>query len=231
MTVTLTAQDRTTTVGDVLVTFTELTPPSNWVGYRIYHQSFDSPDAQWTLVHETRTLQTTYQVPIYTYANTEVQRFSVVTLTVESGTGRLLEDGFGTTVTLTILGIDRDYWLVHPERPELSILLEQVTDDSLERQHEVQTVTLLGRGRKVNVGEELGLTGSLSIAFRDSDMGTARRKRQDLQALYALGERLYLRDPFGDVTPIAIERMSYQHIPGTGSHEATDVSLQITEVV
>ena len=222
-------QDRSTTVGDVLVSFTD-TQPDDWVGYRIYHQSDDSPDARWTQVYETRVPQASYQVSIYQYSNADVQRFAVVTLTVEPSTGRLLESDFSNQRALTILGVDRSYWLVHPTIPSLSILLENVTDDSLEREYEVQVVTLLGRGRKANVGSELGLSGSLSVALRDNELGTARRKRQDLESLFQRGERLFLRDPFGDVTPIVLESVSYKHIPGTGSVEAVDVTLPITEV-
>lgn len=220
--------DQTITNGRVVINWTA-SQGAQWFAYRIYHQSAED-DQIWTLVYETVTAAPSYSVNIYQYSNAITQRFTVVEVTTEVGTGRILEGTYGQYNEFTPDSVDADYWLIHTN-PALSIRFDNVVSDDFTDEWERHEFKLLGRGRKVNLGSRIGRVGTLEIQMRDSTTGTARAKRKELTDLYALGDPVWLRDPFGDLVKIAIGEPSFNRIPGLALHEAVNVNLPYSEVI
>lgn len=111
-----------------------------------------------------------------------------------------------------------------------TVTLHIVTDESWEVEYESQVINLLGRGRKVNLGERWGAKGSLSAQLRNNVTATARAQRLALEAVRDTGAVVTMTNPFGDAMPVFIETMSFTRVPGVGDHEAVDVSLSYVEV-
>lgn len=201
-----------------------------WWGYRIYLRAADSPD--WTLLYETTTAQGSYSIDLYLYSNATTQHVTVVEVSVESGTGRVIEDlsHYNDYNSFTPSNTDNYYALLHTN-PANNVTLKIVTKDDFEEEYETHEMTLLGRGRKVNVGARLGRTGSLTLQLRDDVDSTARVKRQELIALWGLGDPVWLRDPFGDLYRVSLGAPKFSRIEGLGLHEAVDVTLPYSEVV
>lgn len=126
--------------------------------------------------------------------------------------------------------VSDSYWVIDPD--DLGAWkLGPVTADSYNDEYEEAEYSVIGRGRKVDVGERIGYSGTLTAQLRDSPGLTARQKRIRLEELKKTqNRRLYLRNPFGDVFRVSVRAMQFTRIAGVGQSEFVDVSIPYSEV-
>jgi hypothetical protein len=141
--------------------------------------------------------------------------------------GDIVESTNGTTVT--VYPSSEGYWLVAPADSS-ALWLAGVTDDSYTDEYESETYTIIGRGRHVDRGDHLGLTGTLTAKIRDRDGLTARQRKQRLEAVKLANTTLYLRTPFGDVYRVSVDNIGISRISGVGKSEFIDVTIPYAEV-
>ena len=137
--------------------------------------------------------------------------------------------------------LDGDYyWLLAPELqgadPSVysagvnALQLWHVTADSFSEEYEEETLNLIGRGRKKEVGTRYGFTGELALSLRAVNGENAREQRLQLQDIYASGDPMYLKTPFADVFFVALGAPAYEREAGRGSVESTKVTMPYEEV-
>ncbi len=124
------------------------------------------------------------------------------------------------------------YWIVSNDNPTLSMRLPHVTADSYSEEYERESYVIKGRGRKVDRGVRMGVTGSLTAELRDIPEGlTARQQRQNIMILQSLIGDVYLRNPFGDVWKVSPPSISVERVPGVGIKEIVRLTIPYEEVV
>jgi len=217
--------DLTGSSGYVTISWTGLTPRVDHYAYRVYHRSAGA--VAWTLLTENQGGTGTGSYDVYQFANGGTQELTLVETTIDIN-GYLTELSFANANSFTPTG-DAKYWLVHPTNSSLTMMLPIVTSDSYTEEVEHQAIQLLGRGRKINLGERYGVTGSLSMMLIGNANDSAREQRVAFQALVGSGSNLFLRNPFGDLWNVWIGNPSYDRV-ATGSTETMNVSFDYTEV-
>ncbi len=217
--------DLSGTSGYVEVSWSGISLDPNHYGFRIYHRQVGAPS--WTLLTEIIPATGTGSYDAYQYANTVQQEITVVEVTIDVD-GYLSEGTYDDENTFTPSG-DNAYWLVHPTNQSLTMRIPLVQSDSFSEENEHEVLQLLGRGRKVNLGERFGVTGSLSARLTDG-ASSARAQRLALQNLADSGTELFLRNPFGDLWKVWIGDVTYSLVAGTGSTEVYDIDFSYTEV-
>jgi hypothetical protein len=91
-------------------------------------------------------------------------------------------------------------------------------------------INLIGRGRRVEYGTRYGQQGSLTAQLRNTPEITARGQRIAIEMLRNAQLKTYLRNPFGDVWAVALNSAQFTRVPGTGLHEAVDVTIEYAEI-
>jgi hypothetical protein len=126
------------------------------------------------------------------------------------------------------------YWLFGGTNGSLvevdMINLYNVTADSFIDETETAEFNIMGRGRYVEKGDELGVRGTLEMKIRSYGNVSPRMKRRLLllfKQTYSVG---YLRNPFGDIYKVYVGDMSVSRLAGVGESEFCDVSIPYTEV-
>lgn len=133
--------------------------------------------------------------------------------------------------TVSVTGLD--YWLIGGQNGGLSttaIRLHNVVKDDFTDESEEAEFTIMGRGRYVEVGDHLGVKGTLEAQIRDTGGTTAREKRVQLLSFKRNNQVVMLRNPFGDLFRVQLGNMSITRIAGTGKSEFCDISIPYTEV-
>lgn len=132
-----------------------------------------------------------------------------------------------------VIPVSDAYWLVTPVTASSSpsgVRLSIVSDDQYTDEYEEATYNVIGRGRHVDYGERLGKTGSLTAKIRNTAAYTARQKRQQVLAYKEAVSVMYLRDPFGDVSRVAVSNIGVSRIAGVGKSEFVDLTVPYSEV-
>lgn len=132
-----------------------------------------------------------------------------------------------------VVPVSDGYWFIHPATDDAdadAFKFSIVTGDSFTEDQEEAEFIVIGRGRVVNKGQKLGVTGQLDVQLRNTGGTTARQKRLRLKVLQEETRQLYLRNPFGDIFKVSTSGMSISRISGVGGNEFCDVSLTYTEV-
>ena len=226
-----TLTDLSTTVGYIRCQWTDASKPANFYAWRVYHRDVQEPS--WTKVFETFIDSAAYDENVYGWANAVPQEMVVVGVSQDPGTGALTETAYSGAVIFTPIATDANYWLVHPDDPGFIVRLQMVKSAPSQYGNDHQVLDLIGRGNKVNVGDDtMSVSGSLSFQLYNILGGrTARQQRQDIVALSRLGVRLFLRTPFGDMWSIFLRTVSVDPVAGVaGQIEAANGSLSFVEV-
>lgn len=143
--------------------------------------------------------------------------------------GERIESTVGEPVGVYLPG--GGYWLVDEVDPaRYNARLYNVTQESFKQNRERAEVVVVGRGRHVDVGENAGMSGTMTAQLRASGDVDARQMRAKLDELASLGGSVYLRNPFGDVIRVSIGDPEYTRIPGVGLSEFVDVTISYSEV-
>lgn len=119
------------------------------------------------------------------------------------------------------------YWILMDTG---SISLAIVTGDSYTDEYEESEVIIYGRGRYVDRGSYLGISGSLDVQLRDTGSTTARVKKQQLEDLKENFQNTYLRTPFGDIYKVSVGNIGVGRIAGVGASEFCDVTIPYSQV-
>lgn len=122
------------------------------------------------------------------------------------------------------------YWLINPYDESLNFKLANVVDDGYTDEFEQEPIVIIGRGRKINYGTHIGISGSLSAQIRGSSTKTAREIKVQLETLKRSLVSYYLRTPFGDTWLVSLGNITITRIAGVGTSEFVDVDVPYMEV-
>ena len=230
---TSTLTDNTGTTGEVNITWTDSEKPSDFYAYRLYQRR--TSDTDYTKIYETQDSLTNYSHDTYGWANTVEQEIILIIVSQDATTGALSESAYTGGNTFTPTG-NTKYSLVHPTTPSLTVILGITVGDSFTEETESETIQLLdangeGGGRKINVGADYGIAGTLRVQLREhTTYGTAAAQLAAIRALRADQSYVFLRDPFGGLTKIWFSSISIDRIAGVGTNELMDISFDYEEV-
>lgn len=221
----------------VRVAWTNAAQDSDFVAYRVYRRymktaipALDVEDTanNWYLMYETSELLTNYTFDDYLAPlNTQVE-YAVVQLADRFGS--LIESNLVSGSFIT-LAADRYYFVPMVLIGGIaSFEANNVTGDTFSRDVEQETIHVKGRGRQVQIGDDLGYSGTLVIKNRNPT--TARRDRQFFELVSAEYNSVYVKNPFGDVVLVALGVVSSTRQAGYGgSADIVDISLPYTEII
>jgi hypothetical protein len=218
-----TLTDLVHTQGYVRVQWTNAGVGASFYAMRLYRRL---PGEAWELLFQTTSNQSNYtyddwRAPVNVPVEYDVVRVNSV--------GGVLSEETKTPSTITPLG--SDYWLIHPSLAAFNLRLAHVTEDSFKDEVEQEVMHLLGRGRKTDYGDVLGVDGSITADLRDISGGLTGRAQQILlRSLYRERTHVYLRNPFGDVYKIKLGEPDFSRTPGMGLRDFTSVTFTYQEV-
>lgn len=220
----------------VTVTWTNAAQDAGWVSYRVYRRymvpaisdlDIDHTATVWTLMYETTTAQSNYT--FLDYASPLNKPIDYVVVQLADRFGSLIESDITAFSTITQAG-DRYYFV--PEVPIGTIAAFEaanVTSDGFTKEVEQATIHVKGRGRQLQVGDDLGYTGTLTIKLRNPL--TARRDREFFEFLSSDDAgNVWLRSPFGDVLYVSFGNVQTNRIPGVGTSDLSDLSVPYSVV-
>lgn len=206
-----------------------------FISWRVYRRymvaaSVDLDDANtrntWYLIYETTAVQSNYSYKDYLIPNGKATDYVVVQ--VADRFGSIVESPVSSFSTVTSPS-DRYYFI--PTIPIGTIAAYQagnVTDDSYTDEVESETLHVIKRGRQVQVGDDLGVIGTLTIQLRGSNTRVDREFLQRLASTKNLGT--WMKSPFGDVRLVKFGNIQVKPLAGTGTNEMSDLTIPYTEV-
>lgn len=209
--------------GKVLLSWSGSTVDANFDSWKVYRR--EGTTGAWTLISQIFS-QATTQYQDYTAKSNQQYQYAVSQ--IANKFGALVESAMSTA---TVTPTSENYWLLYPADPTKNVLLPQVTADDFDEEYEEATLNLIGRGRKKDYGTRFGFSGTLTAEFWDDSTTTARQKKQQLEALKALKQECYLRNPFGDIWMVAVGTISVSRIAGVGQREYVTVTIPYQEVI
>lgn len=232
-------------LGDTIVTTDDFGATISWtaanmdisfISWRVYRRyqvpSLSDLDdngtaSTWYLIYETVDNVGPYSFKDYLVPLNKQVDYVVVQLADRFGS--LIESNPTTPVT-TQMASDRYFFV--PSVPIGTIASYEamnVTDDNWTDEVEQQTLHILNRGRQVQVGDDLGATGTLTIQLRGPN---ARADREFIQRLASSKTiNVWMKNPFGDVKYVKFANMSVKFLSGTGQTEMSDMTIPYVEVI
>jgi hypothetical protein len=118
-----------------------------------------------------------------------------------------------------------NYSFIDPNNLANILVVEGVTDDEFTDDRERQIIVVIGRGKKVNYGTELGVTGTLTVKIRERAGVSASDQIDAFRTFLATVRPVILETPWGDQYSVDIGTLGYSRVPGTGESEAMDISV------
>lgn len=206
-------------------------PDITFVSWKIYRK-IDN-ETSWTLIDEIFD-QNVRSYEDYMLVNNSTVSYSVTQTAMRSGVklessvGYYLSGTTSTPETRVFNVLLSYYWLIHPTDPSLNLRLVNVTSDSSILEFEKETYGIIGRGRHVDYGDELGYAGTITCQVRAAESQSTFRKA--IETLRRRQTDYYLRTPFGRLIKVSLGNISWNPIPGTGSMEMGDLSFPYEEV-
>lgn len=220
----------------VRVTWTNSAKDADWVAWRVYRRymkvaasemDLEGSGTSWVLVHETQDDITDYTFDDYLCPLNRTVDYVVVQLADRFGS--LLESNITAYSTVTMTN-DRYFFV--PEVPVGSIAsfeASDITGDQFAREVEQETIHVIGRGRHVQIGDDLGYAGSYTIKLRNPS--TARLNREFLEYLSSQGVKVYVKSPFGDVILVSLGSVKTERQGGFGSGDIVNLTVDYTEII
>jgi hypothetical protein len=204
------------------------TPPTNATQAEIAIGRDNTPGASDTAYVDEVTLETqSWEYNDYTAPLNKEVRYMVAQMVNRFSS--LIESNLvaGTAVTQT----GNRYFFV-PEIPVGSIAsfeASSVNTDDFTDEVEQETLHVIGRGRQVQVGDDLGYSGSLTIRLRNPT--TARQDREFFELLSSPNVgNVFMKSPFGDVLYIRLGNISSSRQAGMGTTDMADITVPYLEV-
>lgn len=126
------------------------------------------------------------------------------------------------------------YWLIGGTNGATSTVstfkMYHVTDDSYTEERERAEFVIIGRGRYVENGTNLGARGQLTCKLRSQGGLTARAKKIALEQFQEAYAFCTMRTPFGDEFQVSLQDLGISRISGVGRSEFCDVTVPYVEV-
>lgn len=124
-----------------------------------------------------------------------------------------------------------NYVFRDPADPTVNFLVVPgVTEDSFVKDREREVIVVIGRGKKVNYGTDLGVAGTLVVKIRDRDGVSSTTQRDALEAFLATYPDIIVETPWADEYHVDIGPITVTRIAGTGDMEAVDISFPYEEL-
>lgn len=215
----------------VTVAWTNAAVEAGFVAWRVYRRymipaivdlDLQNTASLWTLLYETTTNKASYTFQDYLAPLNRPVEYAVVQMADRFGS--LIESKITSSSTVTLVG-DRYYFV--PEVPIGSIAAFEaayVTAEGFSKEVEQALLHIKGRGRQLQIGDDLGYTGTLTIKLRNA--ATARRDREFFEFLSSDDAgNVYMRNPFGDVLYIGLGNVQTNRIEGVGNSDLVDLSI------
>jgi hypothetical protein len=232
-------------LGDTVLTQDEFRVYINWtdanldidfVSWRVYRRymvaadaaiDFDNTAATWVLVNETT--DNSAAVEYQDFMMPLNRSVDYVVVQVVDRFGSLIESEIDDFETIVTAG-DRYYFVpATPIGAVASFEASSVNADNFIREVEQEKLHIIDRGRQVQVGEDMGYDGSLTIRLRS--VTTSRRDREFFEYLStADAPNTYIKSPFGDVFLSKIGPVSTVRVPGVGTTDMVDLTVPYSQV-
>lgn len=224
-------------LGYVSVDWADADPDSQFVAWKVYRR--DDLAAAWepviTIYNQNQRSYRDYMISsgrTYQYSVTQIAARSGVELESPVGYRRIPSAGGGGFDEITesrIFTVDlTNYWIINPDTPDMSVMLKGVVDDPTTLEFEQASYTIIGRGRHVDYGDELGYSGTLTVQVRGTERQSVMRRR--VEDLRRAQETYYLRTPFGRLFQVALGNLGWTPLRGTGTSEMGELTITYMEV-
>jgi hypothetical protein len=219
------------TLGYVAVNWADADPDDLFAEWKVYRRI---GSGEWTLLAEIPDQNVRdyrdYLVnagETYSYSVTQVATRSGELL--ESSVGFYLDEDLLEQAEARVFSIDLSYyWIINPENEDQSVRLLNVTDNSSTLEFEQESYNIIGRGRHVDYGDELGYTGELTCQVRIPERPSSFKKK--IEELRRSKATYYLRTPFGQLIMVALGSPGWTPLAGVGTSEMGDLSIPYEEV-
>lgn len=221
----------------VFVNWTNANLDPDFVSWRVYRRYMKVADSSidlldtanvWELVYEIA--DSSASVQFQDFLSPQNKEIDYVVVQLVDRFGSLLESNISSFQTIQTGG-DRYFFV--PEVPIGAIASFQassVNADSFVREVEQAKLRIMLRGRQVQVGDDLGYDGSLTIRLRSVE--TSRRDREFFEFLStADAPNTFIKSPFGDVVCVKIGQVSTNRIAGVGPTDMVDLSVPYSQVL
>lgn len=209
----------------------------DFVAYRVYRRymvpsivEFDVENTAetWRLIYETEEQLTDYTFDDYLCPLNKPTDYVVVQLVDRFGS--LIESNITAFSTVTLTA-DRYYFVPTVLLGGIaSFEANQVTGDNFQRDVEQETLHVINRGRQMQVGDDLGYSGTLVIKNRNP--ATVRRDREFFELISTRYNKVWVKTPFGDVILIALGVVATDRQAGYGGHaDFVDLTIPYLEII
>lgn len=232
-------------LGDAVLTQDEFRVYINWtdanldvdfVSWRVYRRymvaadaaiDFDNTANTWVLIYETTDNSAAIEYQDFLMPLNKSVEYVVVQ--VADRFGSLIESEITDFETIVTSG-DRYFFVpATPIGAVASFEASSVNADNFIREVEQEKLHIILRGRQVQVGDDLGYEGSLTIRLRS--VTTSRRDREFFEYLStADAPNTYIKSPFGDVFLAKIGVISTNRVPGVGTTDMVDLTVPYSQV-
>jgi len=198
-----------------------------FVKFNIYRKNTDIPGSGWELIGSVED-PTATEFHDWSTSGQDHYRFALTQVVMKYGAlVESLQSETGTIIQVQ----SAHYWLVVPTNESLSTKLYHVVDDKYTDNIEMAShVILNGGGRRINYGSPIGMDGTLSAQIKSNANMSAREIRLRIKTIQFTARWVYLRDPFGNYTKVAIGEISVARIAGVGLSEFVDIEIPYQEV-
>jgi hypothetical protein len=222
--------------GYVTVNWTEATPDADFRAWIVLRRDrlvdtitgLDLEVGDWTEIGRT------YDPLVMTFKDYYAPSGYSVDYGVQQMVDRFGDQIPSVSTTATAQPRSDGYWFIIPGNDSSipdAFRLSNVTADSYTDEYEKEIFTVLDGGRKVDQGQHLGLTGSLTAQLRDSSGQSARQKKHRLEIMKRDSvSQFYMRTPFGDLYRCYVSDLQVSRIAGVGTSEFVDVTVPYMEV-
>jgi hypothetical protein len=219
------------------IAWTDSVKDTDWISWRVYRRYMkpaaveldtDNTANTWVLIYEATDDLTSYIYDDYLAPLNKTVQYAVVQLADRFGS--LVESDIGVNY-VTITMTSERYFFV-PQIPVGSIAsfeASSITGDQFTRDIESETLHVVGRGRQVQIGDDLGYSGSLTIKLRNPS--TSRLNREFLERISYENNSVWIKSPFGDVILVALSNVQTNRLAGFGKGDIVDLAVGYTEII
>jgi len=151
----------------------------DYLRMNLYRRSFEL-DAEWELIYVTAESPDVFVYRDY-FLPAGVTSEYLLTQVVDRF-GDEVESIIASTGRVQIKPVNSHYWVIDKTDNKKSVRISSVSSDSFEREVEETSYTVVDGGRQFEIGEDLGVTGSLECAVRDIDLGWGLTENYNLVA-------------------------------------------------
>ena len=221
----------------VTIAWTDANLDSDFVSWRVYRRYMVAAESAidfldtantWILIYETTDNGASLSYDDYNVPLNKTVEYVVVQMVDRFGS--LIESVIGSGFETINTAGDRYFFV--PEIPIGSVAsfeASSVNADNFLREVEQEKIHVIDRGRQVQVGDDLGYDGALTIRLRS--VTTSRRDREWFEYLStADAPNTYIKSPFGDVLLVKIGQISTVRMPGVGTTDMVDLTVPYSQV-